>query len=111
MKGIHSISIKIIWNGSIYLGVSGHPFETLGNEEGCYIGSSLYPDSWSYRDTGTKINNSLPTSYGPSFQTNNVITIVVNWELKTLSFEIDGRDLGKAFDLPEIQLYFAISMS
>ena len=109
MTGTHSISIKIIWNGPIFLGVSGYPFESIGNQ--AWIGSDIYPLSWSYWDTGTKCNDSLPTSYGPQFEANSVITIIVNRELKTLSFEKDGEDLGKAFDLPEISLYFAISMT
>jgi hypothetical protein len=57
-----------------------------------------YPaTSWSYRSSGTKINNASSSSYGVSYTTGDVIGVALNLDAGTLEFYKNGVAQGTAF--------------
>jgi hypothetical protein len=75
-----------------------------------------WEDSWGYvYDTGEKFHKAVDTKnrikYGPILKPGDIISIIVNFQLANLSFEVNGKNLGVAFEnLPvHAPLYPAIS--
>jgi len=75
-----------------------------------YTGSNA--QSWDYCNTGHKINAGAQATYGPPYQQGDKIGVLVNLDNGSLTFYLNGKNLGKAYDLqkntsyrPSISLY------
>jgi hypothetical protein len=89
--------------GNLFLGVC-----TAAMKLNNYIGHDT--NSWGYYGCGNIYRGGSSSSYGSSYRTGDVLTLQLDMDRRTLSFDKNGQPLGVAFtDLPD-QVYPAFSL-
>jgi len=95
-RGVHTFEVIIDKNKSnwIFIGVAARSWKGYSDQSAGYLGQSA--DSWSYGSYSGwgKTHNRSNQAYGAAYTAGDKVVATVDMDKKTLSFAVNGKDLG-----------------